>query len=71
MIEDEVCVPGPGVGLHGGVSRGEHGDEAGEMRGVRPLNTGQETGKLKSEKVLHCSRYRNKIQSCHVPNPFS
>lgn len=51
MIEDKVWVPGSGVGLHGGVSRGEHGDEAGQMRGVRPFCAGQEPGKLKSEQV--------------------
>ena len=48
MIEDEVEVPGPRVGLHGGVGRGEHSHEALKMRGVRPLRAGQQTGKLKS-----------------------
>ena len=63
MIEDEVEVPGPRVGLHGGVGRGEHSHEALKMRGVRPLRAGQQTGKLKSElgkiKLTLCQRQNN------------
>ena len=40
MIEDEVEVPGPRVGLHGGVGRGEHSHEALQVGGVRPLRAG-------------------------------
>ena len=50
MIEDEFEVPGTCVGLHGGVGWSEYGDKGVEVRGVRPLYAGQETGKLKSEK---------------------
>ena len=65
MIEDEVYVPGPPVGLHGGVGRGEHCDIVLKLRGVRPCGAGQQTGELKSEREIRHEIALNRIQYCY------